>query len=95
MKTFQVIKKPLVTEKGAAAQQSSNQYFFAVDPRATKNDIADAVAGIFKVGVTAVRTMNIQGKEKRVGQNIGHTSDWKKAIVTLREGDRIEFLEGA
>ena len=95
MKTFNVIKKPLVTEKGTVAQQESNQYFFAVDPMATKYDVRDAVEGIFKVHVESVRTMNVPGKFKRVGANLGRTSAWKKAIVTLKAGERIEFLEGA
>lgn len=95
MKTYDTIKKPLVTEKGTLAQQSSNQYFFAVDPRATKHDVRSAVETAFKVRIETVRTMNVPGKFKRVGKNVGRTSAWKKAIVTLREGDRIEFLEGA
>ena len=95
MKTFDIIKKPLVTEKGTIAQQASNQYFFEVDPRATKFDVRTAVETIFKVRVENVRTMNVPGKFKRVGKNMGKTSAWKKAIVTLREGDRIEYLEGA
>ncbi len=95
MKTFDVIKRPLVTEKGTIAQQSSNQYFFEVDARATKFDVRDAVEKIFKVNVEKVRTVSMPSKFKRVGHNVGRTSAWKKAIVTLREGDRIEFLEGA
>lgn len=95
MRQFQVIKKPLVTEKGTAAQQVANQYFFEVDPRATKHDVRTAVEGIFKVKVTSVRTLNILGKLKRVGAHAGRKSSWKKAVVTLKTGDRIEFLEGA
>ena len=95
MKIHQVIKKPLVTEKGAKAQQEANKYFFAVDPKATKNDICAAVEGIFKVKVSRINTSNMQGKTKRVGVKVGRTSAWKKAVVTLKEGDRIEFLEGA
>lgn len=94
MKTYNVIKKPLVTEKGSQAQQA-NKYFFAVDPAATKHDVCNAVEEIFKVKVEDVHTMNMPSKYKRVGSNIGRTSEWKKAIVTLKEGDRIEFLEGA
>ena len=95
MKTYEIIKKPLVTEKGTLAQQSANQYFFAVDPKATKYDVRSAVETVFKVKVESVRTMNLAGKFKRVGKSAGRTSAWKKAIVTLKEGDRIEFLEGA
>ena len=94
MKIYDVIKRPLVTEK-STAQQAANQYCFAVDPRATKYDVKQAVASIFKVRVENVHTMQMPLKYKRVGRNIGRTSAWKKAIVTLREGERIEFLEGA
>lgn len=95
MRKFQVIKKPLVTEKGSRAQELANQYFFEVDPRATKHDVRDAIENIFKVTVTGVRTMNNMGKTKRVGANFGRKPAWKKAVITLKEGDRIEFLEGA
>lgn len=95
MRNFQVIKRPLVTEKGQMAGEAANQYYFAVDPNATKFDIRSAVQEIFKVKVTEVRTLNVRGKLKKVGQNAGRTAAWKKAIVTLKEGDRIEYLEGA
>jgi large subunit ribosomal protein L23 len=91
---YQIIKKPVVTEK-STAQQARNEYCFAVDPRATKQDVRRAVATIFKVRVEGVHTITMPAKFKRVGRNIGRTSAWKKAIVTLREGERIEFLEGA
>jgi len=94
VKTHQVLKRPLITEKGTAKQGESNQYFFEVDRKATKYDVRNAVQQVFKVNVTAVRTMNAPGKRKRVGKNVGMTSDWKKAIVTLKEGQRIEILEG-
>lgn len=95
MRKFQIIKGPLVTEKGTRAEQVANQYCFEVDPRATKYDVRGAVEGIFKVTVTGIRTMNNMGKMKRVGVNFGRKPAWKKAVVTLKEGDRIEFLEGA
>lgn len=95
MKTSHVIQKPLVTEKGTLAQQVANQYFFSVHPKATKYDVRAAVEMIFKVHVVNVRTMNIMGKMKRVGNKVGRKAAWKKAIVTLKTGDRIEFLEGA
>ncbi len=95
MKTYTIIKRPLVTEKGSVAQQTSNQYYFEVDCRATKFDVRDAVEKIFKVNVEKVRTVSMPQKFKRVGRNLGRTSAWKKAIVTLKQGDRIEFLEGA
>jgi large subunit ribosomal protein L23 len=94
VKTNQVLKRPLITEKTTAKQGEANQYFFEVDHRATKHDVRNAVEEIFKVNVKAVRTLNVPGKRKRVGRNVGMTSDWKKAAVTLKEGQRIEMLEG-
>lgn len=94
MKIKEIIKRPLVTEKSSMCQGAHNQYFFEVDVRATKSDVRSAVESIFKVKVTDVKTMNVFGRRKRVGRNIGVTSDWKKAMVTLKQGDRIEFLEG-
>lgn len=95
MNRYQVIKRPLVTEKGTLMQQENNQYCFAVDPKATKRDIREAVEAIFKVKVEKVQAMNVSGKYRRVGRNVGRTAGWKKAVVTLGEGQRIEFLEGA
>ncbi len=94
MKIHQVLRRPLITEKSTARQGESNQYFFEVDKKATKNDVRNAVETVFKVSVTAVRTLNLPGKRKRVGKNVGMTSSWKKAIVTLKEGERIEIMEG-
>lgn len=94
MKTQYVLRRPLITEKSTAGQAAANQYTFEVDQKANKHDIRDAVETIFKVHVTAVRTSNVHGKRKRVGKSVGMTSAWKKAIVTLKQGDRIEVLEG-
>ena len=94
MKTFDVIKRPLVTEKSTVAQQD-NKYTFEVDRRASKFDIRDAVQKIFNVSVERVRTVKMPSKYVRVGKNVGKTAPWKKAVVTLKEGDRIEFMEGA
>lgn len=93
MRIHQVLRRPLITEKSTARQGEANQYFFEVDKKATKHDIREAVENIFKVSVTKVRTLNVLGKRKRVGRSVGMTSDWKKAIVTLKEGERIEMLE--
>lgn len=95
MNTFDIIKRPLITEKSTSRQGLANQYYFAVDQRATKTEIRDAVQKVFGVKVTAVRTMSVAGKKRRVGKNVGRTAAWKKAMVQLKEGDRIEFLEGA
>ncbi|MBP1715201.1 MAG: rplW, partial [Deltaproteobacteria bacterium] len=71
-----------------------NQIAFVVDPKAGKIQIRQAVEKLFKVKVLSVRTLNVVGKKKRLGKFLGRKSDWKKAIVKLREGDRIEFFEG-
>jgi len=94
MNIYEVIKRPVVTEKSTVAQQD-NKYTFAVDRKATKHDVRDAIEHVFKVTVENVSTIKMPSKYKRVGKNIGKTSPWKKAIVTLKEGDRIEFMEGA
>jgi large subunit ribosomal protein L23 len=91
----QVIKRPLITEKSTRMKEKENQIAFVVDPRANKVQIRQAVEKLFRVKVKAVRTMNLTGKRKRTGRFWGWKSDWKKAIVTLREGERIEFFEGA
>jgi large subunit ribosomal protein L23 len=90
----QIIKRPLITEKSTRMKETENQIAFVVDPRANKVQIRQAVEKLFRVKVKAVRTMNLAGKRKRMGRFWGWKSDWKKAIVTLREGDRIEFFEG-
>jgi large subunit ribosomal protein L23 len=71
-----------------------NKYMFRVDKKANKTEIKKAVETLFKVKVIDVNTMTVPGKEKRVGRHIGRTSEWKKAIVKIAEGNRIEFFEG-
>ena len=90
---FNVIKKPCLTEKGLGLQEINNQVVMKVDQRANKIEIKDAVEKLFNVQVVKVRTANMHGKKKRVGRNFGQQSDWKKAIVTLAEGSKIDFLE--
>lgn len=90
----QIIKRPLITERSTAQKEEANQIAFVVDPRANKIEIRQAVEKLFKVKVVKVNTMNMVGKKKRWGRFIGQKPDWKKAIVTLREGDHIEFFEG-
>ncbi len=89
-----VIKRPLITEKSNKLKEDSNQIVFVVNPQANKIEIRQAIEKMFKVKVLRVQTMNFLGKQKRHGRYMGWKSDWKKAIVTLREGDRIEFFEG-
>jgi len=90
----EVIKKPMVSEKTMMLLEE-NKYTFKVDPNANKIEIKKAVENLFDVKVLAITTMNVKGKAKRVGRHTGRTSDWKKAIVTLQEGDKIEIFEGA
>ncbi len=94
MDLYQIIKKPLITEKGTKQKEQSNQFAFEVDRRANKILIQEAIERIFKVKVSSVRVMNIKGSERRVGRNVGRTADWKKAIVRLAPGEKIEFFEG-
>lgn len=89
-----VIKGPLITEKLDKAREKFRQYSFLVDLKASKHDVANAVEQLFKVNVEGVRTAIIRGKVKRVGRSIGKRPNYKKAVVTLKEGDKIELFEG-
>ena len=93
MNPHQIIIRPLITEKNTNLM-ALNKYSFEVDRAANKMQIRQAVESIFNVSVTAVHTMNVRGKMRRHGTRFGYTADWKKAIVTLAEGDRIELFEG-
>ena len=86
-----VLRKPLLTEKVAAAQDANNQYAFEVDPKANKIEIKRAVELMFDVKVTAVQVVNVAGKVRRLGRSVGRRQDWKKAYVTLAEGQDIDF----
>lgn len=90
---YRIIRRPLFTEKSTRLTELHNQYAFAVDPEATKRQIADAVEALFEVSVTSVRTQNHMGKVRRMGRFAGRRPDWKKAIVTLAEGDTIQIYE--
>lgn len=94
LRPIDVIKGPVITEKLDTAREKHRQYAFIVDRRATKNQIENAVVTYFKVGVEKVNTSIMRGKTKRVGQTMGKRPNFKKAIVTLREGDTIELFEG-
>ncbi|MBO9324204.1 MAG: 50S ribosomal protein L23 [Roseiflexus sp.] len=94
MNPHQIIRRPLITEKNTNLMRF-NKYSFEVDRNATKPQIKRAIEEIFNVRVTAVHTMNVRGKLRRRGRQYGYTADWKKAIVTLAEGDRIDLFEGA
>jgi large subunit ribosomal protein L23 len=91
----QVVRRPLITEKGTLAKEANNQLVFDVDRRSNKVEIRQAVEQVFKVKVLKVRTVNCEGKKKRMGRIMGRRSDWKKAYVTLAPGQSVEFFEGA
>jgi len=92
---YQVIKKPLITEKANILKEKENKVAFVVDRGANKTEIKEAVERLLKVKVLKVNISTMKGKSRRVGRTIGKRPDWKKAVVTLRPGDRIEFFEGA
>ncbi|MBZ4423090.1 MULTISPECIES: 50S ribosomal protein L23 [Myxococcaceae] len=94
MNLTDVIKGPLITEKLDKAREKFRQYSFIVDRKATKHDVARAVETLFKVTVEGVRTNVVRGKVKRVGRSIGKRPNFKKAVVTLKQGDSIELFEG-
>ncbi len=94
MKVHDVIKGPLITEKLDKAREKLGQYSFIVDQKATKRDVARAVTQLFNVTVEDVHTLVVRGKVKRIGRSIGKRPNFKKAIVTLKEGDKIELFEG-
>ena len=92
LEPYQVVLRPLVTEKGMHRSTRDNQYSFEVSPLASKEDIRHAVEELFDVKVTKVRTQNRRGKPRRYRFRWGRTKDWKKAIVTLNAEDRIDFF---
>ncbi|UCD85046.1 MAG: 50S ribosomal protein L23 [Deltaproteobacteria bacterium] len=91
---YQLIKRPLITEKSNISRDQQNQVTFEVDRRANKLEIKRAVEAIFKVKVLKVRTLQVAGKVKRMGRNTGKRPNWKKAMVTLNKGEKIDFFEG-
>ena len=90
----QTIVRPIVTEQSSVAYQERGEYTFEVHPDATKPTIRQAIEQLFGVKVTRVWTSQMRGKTRRVGRSTGKRANWKKAIVTLREGDTIEIFEG-
>ncbi|HEY90961.1 MAG TPA: 50S ribosomal protein L23 [Dehalococcoidia bacterium] len=92
MHLYDVLRRPLVTEKNAILQME-DKYVFEVARKATKPQIKQAVEKSFKVGVISVNVMTVPGKERRIGRRKVQTPSWKKAIVTLQTGDKIEFFE--
>lgn len=94
MNSSDVLKRPLITEKATLLKSTANAVSFEVDRRAKKKQIQEAVEKLFKVKVVDVRTMNVSGKVKRRGRTVGLRPGWKKAVVTLKPGEKIEFFEG-
>ena len=92
MDPHHVVLRPLVTEKGTHQSEKYNAYAFQVHPRATKQDVRQAVEALWDVRVVAVNTMNYGGKSRRRAGTPGVTASWKKAIVTLRPDDKIELI---
>jgi large subunit ribosomal protein L23 len=95
MNVEDIIKRPLyLTEKGAKLREEQNKYTFEVDLDANKLQIKDAVETLFKVTVDDVHTLVMRGHMRRMGRTYAKTRNWKKAVVTVREGDSIDFFEG-
>lgn len=93
MNLFQIIKKPLITEKTSLGKDENNMVAFVVDRAATKIEIKQAVEKFFKTEVKNVNTVTVAGKKKRFGKREGKRSNWKKAYVTLKEGNSVDFFE--
>ena len=94
MSQYDIIRRPLITEKTSIQKETANQLTFEVDRKANRIEIRRAIERIFNVRVATVRTMQVKGKVKQRGRIVGKRRDWKKAIVTLRPGARIDFFEG-
>lgn len=94
MTPYEILKRPLITEKSTTQKETNNQLTFEVDRKANKVEIRRAVEQVFNVRVVNVRTMQMKGKAKRFGRTLGRRRNWKKALVTLARGDHVEFFEG-
>ena len=94
MEIHQIVKRAIITEKSTILKDAANQYIFEVDVRANRIEVGQAIEKLFKVNVLDVRVMNVLGKKKRTGRVVGQKRSWKKAVVTLAPGSRIEVHEG-
>ena len=94
MDIYQIIKEPHITEKATLQKEMSNQITFKVHRKANKVQIKQAVELLLKAKVLEVKTMNVKGKTRRLGRNVGKRPDWKKAMVKLAPGEKVEFFEG-
>ncbi len=92
---YSIIKKPLFTEKGSNLKESENKILVEVAKGANKIEVKNAIEEIFKVKVEKVATINTNGKWKRQGKSIGKRPDRKKAVITLKKGEKLDFVEGA
>jgi len=95
MNQYDIVRRPIVTEKSSLMKEERNQYVFEVATSANKIEIAKAVESLFKVKVMSVRVINMEGKKRRLGRSSGKRPDWRKAIVKLSPKDKISFFEGA
>ncbi len=91
---YDVIRRPLITEKANLAKERLNTYHFEVPITVHRQEVREAVERVFRVQVADVRTMIVRGKVKRRGRNMGKRPNWKKAIVRLKEGFKIDIFEG-
>ena len=90
---YEIIRRPLITEKGLAVKETEGTMVFDVAPNASKTEVKQAVEALFKVKVLNVRTANVLGKERRRGKFSGYKPDWKKAYVRLKDGEKMpEYL---
>jgi len=92
---YDVIKRPIFTEKGMDIKERENKILIEVNIKANKHEIKEAVQEIFKVKVEKVATVRTDGKMKKLGRSIGKLPDRKKAIITLKKGEKLDFVEGA
>ncbi|MBI5816165.1 MAG: 50S ribosomal protein L23 [Nitrospinae bacterium] len=88
-----LIRRPIITEKASDAKDNANKITFSVDSRANKTEVKKAVEEVFKVKVDKVNIINVKGKRKRLGKTEGRRPDWKKAVVTIAEGQTIEVFD--
>jgi large subunit ribosomal protein L23 len=93
MNFTEVLIAPILSEKSVIAKDKENRYTFRVNPKANKTEIKKAVETLFKVKVEAVRTANLPGKLHKVGRYEGYRSDWKKAMVTVKAGQKIDMTD--
>lgn len=94
MDPYEILRRPIITEKSSFQSDNLHRYTFEVDVRANKHQIKEAVEQVFDVNVLSVNVINVRGKRRRWGKIEGRTKAWKKAIVTLRPGQSIQFFEG-